>query len=307
MKLVSFGPPGAEEPGVLVRPDAILPLRHSHGLPSGGRGEILSRWPSAEPLLRSAVDRYADDDLVPLADTRLGPPVPRPGTVIAIGFNYAAHGDEVLGAARPKGEPIVFLKPASSVCGPGDAIVCPPETRQLDYEVELAVVIGRGGQRIPRAEALEYVAGYMIANDVTARDIAFGAGAEHPLLFQIARAKGSPSFCPTGPWLVTPDEFDPADAGLRLWVNGELRQHGSTAGMAVGVAELIASVSRSMALRPGDLLLTGTPPGCGFQLDPPRFLADGDVVEAEIDGLGRMRSPVISEPVAVAHPPLERI
>ncbi|MFD2472680.1 fumarylacetoacetate hydrolase family protein [Amycolatopsis silviterrae] len=299
MKLVSFGPPGAEEPGVLVRPDALLPLRGS-GF-AGGWSEILSCWPAAEPLVRAAAARPREGDLVPLAGTRLGPPVPRPGTVVAIGFNYPAHGDEVLGAPRPPGEPIVFLKPASSVCGPADAIVCPPETRQLDYEVELAVVIGRGGQRIPAAEALEHVAGYMVANDVTARDIAFGAGIDHPLLFQIARAKGAPSFCPTGPWLVTPDEFAAAGAGLRLWVNGELRQQDSTASMAVGVAGLIESVSRSMALRPGDILLTGTPPGCGFQLDPPCFLADGDVVEAEIDGLGRMRSPV------VAHALLERI
>ncbi|WP_336159485.1 fumarylacetoacetate hydrolase family protein [Amycolatopsis sp. VC5-11] len=290
MKLVSFGPPGAEEPGVLVRPDAILPLRGAAF--AGGWSALLARWPVAEPLVRAAVAGHAGTDLVPLAGTRLGPPVPRPGTVIAIGFNYPAHGGEVLGA-RPPGEPVVFLKPASSVCGPADPIVCPPETRQLDYEVELAVVIGLGGQRIPRAEALKHVAGYMVANDVTARDVAFGAGADHPLLFQIARAKGSPSFCPTGPWLATPDEFDPVGAGLRLWVNGELRQHDSTAGMAVGVAGLIESVSRSMALRPGDVLLTGTPPGCGFQLDPPRFLAGGDVVEAEIDGLGRMRSPVV--------------
>lgn len=305
MKLVSFGPPGAEEPGVLVRPDAILPLRHGDGLPAGGWSEILRCWAAAEPLVRSAVARHVGGELVPVAGTRLGPPVPRPGTVIAIGFNYPTHGDEVLGAVRPAGEPIVFLKPASSVCGPSDAIVCPPETSQLDYEVELAVVIGLGGQRIPNDEALKHVAGYMVANDVTARDIAFGEGTDHPLLAQIARAKGSPSFCPTGPWLVTPDEFTPADAVLRLWVNGELRQQDSTAGMAAGVAELIASVSRSMALRPGDILLTGTPPGCGFQLDPPRFLTDGDVVEAEIDGLGRMRSPVIGEPVPTA--PLERI
>ncbi|MFD0883133.1 fumarylacetoacetate hydrolase family protein [Streptosporangium algeriense] len=153
------------------------------------------------------------------------------------------------------------------------------------------------GSRIPAETVMNHIAGYMVSSDVPARDVAFGQGLEHPLLFQIARSKSSATFCPTGPWLVTPDEFDPSDARLRLWANGELRQDSTTAGMVVDVAGLISSVSASIALRPGDILLTGTPPGRGCQLDPPSYLTDGDIVEATTDGLGHMRTRVVAEPV----------
>lgn len=299
MRLVSYGPRGAEQPAVMVDDDRLLPVApvlERYGIRSGGWADLLGSWELIAPILEAAL-RAPDAEAVVLREgTRLGAPVTRPSTVVAIGFNYADHGGDVLGAPPPVGDPVVFLKTVTSVSGPEDEIIAPPETAQLDYEVELAVVIGRGGRRIAVADASRHIAGYMIANDVSARDVAFGAGTDHPLLFQIARAKGFPTFCPTGPWILTPDEVPEAgDLGMALSVNGELRQKSSTARMTVRIPELISSVSASMELRPGDVLLTGTPPGCGFQQDPPAYLRDGDVVEAWIEGLGRMRTPVRAE------------
>ncbi|HWU27522.1 MAG TPA: fumarylacetoacetate hydrolase family protein [Microbacterium sp.] len=300
MMLVSFGPAGAETPAVLVDEERLMPVAPilaSHGLRANDWSELLGIWPAVEPVLREAIARGSESTIL-RSSVRLGPPVARPATVIAIGFNYSTHGADVLGAPPPVGEPIVFLKPVTALSGPEDPIVLPPETSQLDYEIELAVVIGRGGRRIASADAAQHIAGYMVANDVSARDVAFGPGIEHPLLFQIARAKGFPTFCPTGPWLLTADEVpDASSLGMRLSVNGEVRQRATTAQMTVGVADLIASVSATMELRPGDILLTGTPPGCGFQQDPPSYLRHGDAIEATIDRLGVMRTPVNAESV----------
>lgn len=299
MRLISFGPPGGEQPAVMIDNDRLLPVApvlSRHGLRSGDWSELLGIWPLIAPLLHDAIRKPAGHPVLSRADVRLGPPVTRPTTVVAIGFNYSSHGNEVLGAPAPMGDPVLFLKTVTSVSGPEDDIVLPPETQQLDYEVELAVVIGKGGHRIDPKHALDHVAGYMIANDISARDVAFGQGIEHPLLFQITRAKGFPTFCPTGPWILTADELpDASDRSMRLSVNGEQRQDASTSGMTVGIADLIASVSATIELRPGDLLLTGTPAGCGFQQNPPTFLADGDVICASIDGLGEMRTVVRAE------------
>lgn len=301
MRLVTYGPVGAEQPGVLIDDARVLPLRpllSRAGIGVPDVNDLLALWPAIAPLVPAAPDA---GDCLRLDGLRLGPPVPRPGKVVAIGFNYAHHGDGILKGEQPPGEPIVFLKPPTSVVGPHDAIVKPPETSQLDYELELGVVIGRAGHRIRREDAHAHVAGYLVANDVTARDVALGAGPEHPLLLQIARGKGFPTFCPTGPWLLTADEpAAHAPRRMTLSVNGAERQSASTGDMLVDVPGLIASVSATMELHPGDLILTGTPPGCGFQLDPPRYLAGGDRVEAAIDGLGRMELAVRDEPVGAA-------
>ncbi|MEF2978853.1 fumarylacetoacetate hydrolase family protein [Subtercola sp. YIM 133946] len=285
---MSFGPRHGEQPGVIVGDDivAVRPILTAAALPCATIIDVLAVWPLAEPVLRAALDGA---DRIPLAGVRLGSPVPRPGTIVAIGFNYPSHTAEALASAPPAGPPIVFLKPPGSVSGPNDAIIRPPETLALDYEVELAVVIGMPGRRIPRASAARHIAGYMLANDVTARDVAFGLGLDYPLHLQVARGKGFQTFCPLGPWLVTSDEL-PADPvfDLRLAVNGETRQNGSTAEMAVDLAGLIESVSATMELRPGDVILTGTPAGCGFQMSPPRFLTPGDRVTAGGTSLGEM-------------------
>jgi acylpyruvate hydrolase len=203
-----------------------------------------------------------------LDEVRLLAPVARPGTVYAIGLNYARHIAET-GAQRPE-YPIVFVKVAGAVVPPSGPIVCPEVVQRLDYEGELTIVIGAGGA----------IGGYCIADDVTARDL---QGREP----QWTRAKGADSFCPFGPWVTTADEVpDPGDLRLRTWVNGELRQDSSTSDLIFGCQELVDFIAQTCTLMPGDLILTGTPSGVGMAFDPPRFLTAGDVVRIEIERLG---------------------
>jgi len=226
----------------------------------------------------------ADGEAVALADVRLLAPVPRPGKVIGIGLNYRDHAAES-GKPIPTA-PILFPKFANSVIGPGEAIVVPPETREPDYEAELGVVIGRTAYRVSQAEALSYVAGYTCVNDVSARDLQFESS-------QWMLGKAIDTFLPCGPWLVTTDEIpDPQALGIRLTLNGGELQSSSTAQMVFGVAELVASLSRTMTLEPGDLIATGTPPGVGFARKPPIWLRDGDEVSVEIEGIGTLTNPV---------------
>jgi acylpyruvate hydrolase len=197
-----------------------------------------------------------------------------PGTVYAIGLNYAKHIEET-GGQRPE-FPIVFVKVAGSVAPPGGPIVCPEVVRRLDYEGELTIVMGREGQ----------IAGYCIADDVTARDL---QGREP----QWTRAKGADTFCPLGPWITTSDEVaDPGNLRLRTWVNGDLRQDSSTSDLIFGCQELVEFIAQTCTLRPGDLILTGTPSGVGMGLDPPQFLTSGDVVRIEIENLGHIEHAV---------------
>ena len=208
-----------------------------------------------------------------------------PGKVVAIGLNYLDHVRET-GMERPS-RPLVFAKFPSSVVGPTDDIVVDPTlTERVDWEVELAVVIGRPMRDVPVGEALDHVFGYTVANDVSARDVQFGDG-------QWVRGKSFDTFCPIGPAIVTPDEIgDPQGLRLTTTVNGEVVQDSTTAEMVFGVAELLAFCSRSFTLLPGDLLLTGTPWGCGEFADPRRSLADGDVVECSVEGIGSLRNTV---------------
>ncbi|MGE5460037.1 MAG: fumarylacetoacetate hydrolase family protein [Solirubrobacterales bacterium] len=231
-----------------------------------------------------ATSETADGEPVALAETRLLAPVPRPGKVIGIGLNYRDHAAES-GQPIPTA-PILFPKFANSVIGPGEAIVIPPETREPDYEAELGVVIGRPAHRVSQAEALSYVAGYTCVNDVSARDLQFESS-------QWMLGKAIDTFLPCGPWLVTADEIpDPQALGIRLTLNGEELQSSSTAQMVFGVAELVASLSRTMTLEPGDLIATGTPPGVGFARKPPVWLRDGDEVTVEVEGIGALTNPV---------------
>ena len=204
----------------------------------------------------------------PLDDVTLLAPVPRPPTIFGIGINYRAHAEET-GRELPE-RPIVFMKTPFSSASPGDPVKVPPVVRRLDYEGELAIVMGAGRK----------VAGYAVADDVTARDL---QGREP----QWTRAKGPDGFCPWGPWITTVDEVpDPHVLRLRTWVNGELRQDSSTSDLIFGVGEILAFINEVHALQPGELILTGTPSGVGQAMDPPQFLASGDVVRIEIERLG---------------------
>jgi 2-keto-4-pentenoate hydratase/2-oxohepta-3-ene-1,7-dioic acid hydratase in catechol pathway len=213
---------------------------------------------------------------LPLEDVQLLAPT-LPSKILCIGRNYVAHAKEH-GADVPE-VPMLFLKPPSSVIGPGQTIVLPPQSRQVEHEAELAVVIGQRGRWIPAEQALQHVLGYTIANDVTARDLQRRDG-------QWSRAKGFDTFCPIGPWIET--EFDPADALITCHVNQDMRQMASTREMVFQIRQLIAFASSVMTLEPGDLLLTGTPAGVGP-------LLPGDMVEVTIEGLGALRNPVAAE------------
>ncbi|MFF2083249.1 fumarylacetoacetate hydrolase family protein [Nocardia sp. NPDC058176] len=214
---------------------------------------------------------------VPTAAVRLLAPLARPSKVVALGRNYASHVAEMGWHAGE--QPVVFLKPPSSIVGPGDPICLPPESAHCEAEGELAVVIGARGRRIPAADSSRYIFGYTVANDVSARDLMVDDG-------QWSRAKGYDSFCPLGPWIDT--DFDPTAVGITTVIDGDLVQRGNTAEMRIGVPELVAHVSRSFRLEPGDLILTGSPAGR-------RTLREGMVVSVSIDGLGTLTNPVVEE------------
>ncbi len=211
-------------------------------------------------------------------------PIERPGKIVCVGLNYRAHAEEQ-GAQLPE-RPLLFAKWPTALSGPGDPILLPPITSAVDYEGELAVLIGSRVKGVSAANALEAVRGYLCANDVTARDL---QRADR----QFTRSKSLDGFCPVGPAFVpAADVGDPQSLRLRTLVNGEVRQDSSTSDMIFTVAELIAFVSEAITLEPGDLLLTGTPSGVGVFRDPPVFLADGDVVTVEIEKIGSLTNPV---------------
>ncbi|WP_432497934.1 fumarylacetoacetate hydrolase family protein [Kineococcus gypseus] len=279
MKLLRVGEPGRE------RPLALL---------DGGTGADLSGmldphrpWSSQD--LRAAADAVAGGGLprVPLAGQRLAPPLPRPVTIVCVGLNYRDHAAET--GSRLPTEPILFLKSPATVVGPHDEVLVPRGSTRTDHEVELGVVIGRRARYLDSAEeGLAHVAGYVVCNDVSEREFQLERGGTWD------KGKNCETFNPVGPWFVTADEVpDPQALRLRLRVNGELRQDGSTADMVFGVGELVRYVSRFTVLEPGDLLNTGTPAGVAMgRPDPKPYLRPGDVVEAEVEGLGSTRNPV---------------
>ncbi|MFC3127287.1 fumarylacetoacetate hydrolase family protein [Pseudoroseomonas globiformis] len=232
---------------------------------------------------------------VPVAESMLLAPLPNPPrNIFCVGKNYHAHAREFAGSGYDSSStgaadaipqaPIIFSKPFTAISGPSDDIPLHPGIdAAVDYEAELAVIIGRGGRDITRADALSHVFGYTVVNDVTARDL---QGTHKQWLL----AKGIDGFCPMGPWIVTADEIGDRPMRVTCSVNGEARQDASTADLIFDVPELIATISRSMALLPGDVIATGTPEGVGIGFKPPRFLRDGDVVECAIEGIGRIRN-----------------
>jgi len=275
MKLLRYGPKGQEKPGCL---DAGGRVRDLSGHVADIAGAALS--PDSIASLKGLdITTLPVVDGTPQADLRLGACVGQIGKFICIGLNYADHAAES-GLAVPS-EPVIFNKWTSAVVGPDDDVQIPRGSVKTDWEVELGVVIGKGGSYIDEADALNHVAGFCVVNDVSERE------------FQIERegtwdkGKGCDTFGPTGPWLVTPDEIDDYDnLGMWLEVDGERCQDGSTATMVYRVPFLISYCSRFMSLQPGDVISTGTPPGVGMGFKPPRFLSGGEVMRVGIEGLG---------------------
>jgi 2-keto-4-pentenoate hydratase/2-oxohepta-3-ene-1,7-dioic acid hydratase in catechol pathway len=213
-------------------------------------------------------------------------PIARPGKIVCVGLNYRDHAEEQGIEVPPR--PLLFAKWPSSVVGPGEAIVLPSVTREVDYEAELGVVIRAQARGVRADDALDVVAGYVCVNDVTARDLQFSDG-------QWTRAKSLDTFCPVGPELVPASEIaDPQNLAIRCSVSGEVLQDSSTTHMIFGVAEIVAFVSEAITLEPGDLIATGTPAGVGYTRTPPRFLAPGDTVTVEVEGVGALTNPVLA-------------
>jgi len=286
VRLISTREQAGETLGVVVG-DRWLPARE---ILAGGPATIRDLLDRGEPgvadlgaAASAARDRIADSGR-PLAGTGLLAPVPRPGKIVAIGRNYREHVAEE--QSEPPPAPLMFAKWPSATIGAGAEIRWDPDlTGQVDWEAELAVVIGTPARNVPLERALDHVLGYTCLNDVSARDIQFGDG-------QWTRGKSLDTFCPMGPAIVTRDEIpDPQGLAIRCLVDGEVVQESSTERMFFGVAEIISYCSRSFTLEPGDVVSTGTPGGVGVFRDPPRFLSDGAVVTVEIEGIGSLTNP----------------
>ncbi|MEU3886302.1 fumarylacetoacetate hydrolase family protein [Streptomyces sp. NPDC029041] len=279
MKLLRVGTAGAERPALL---DAEGTLRDLSGVVADIDGTLLA---DEEALGR--VRAAADAGDLPVLDAtglRVGPPLGRIGKIVCIGLNYHDHARET--GAEPPAEPVLFMKAPDTVVGPYDTVLVPRRSLKTDWEVELAVVIGRTARYLDSAEeALAHVAGYAVAHDVSEREFQIERGGTWD------KGKNCETFNPLGPWLVTADEVpDPQSLSLKLWVNGELKQDGTTAEQIFPVGEVVRYLSRFMTLYPGDVINTGTPAGVALGAPEPKpFLRAGDVVELEIEGLGRQR------------------
>jgi len=280
MKLVRVGPKKQEKPGVLTDDGSLIDVSEQvddfdQGFFSSGGLEKLAEFAGSAPASRLG------------PESRFGPPIRDPSKIICVGLNYAGHAKES-GMALPK-EPVLFFKATSSICGPNDPIVIPKGSVKTDWEVELAVVIGKRAAYVEEAEAMDHVAGYLLHNDVSER--AFQLEREG----QWVKGKSADTFAPIGPWLVTKEEIgDPQKLDLWLKVNGETVQSSNTSDMVFSVRTLVSYISQFMSLLPGDIISTGTPFGVGMGFDPPRYLRSGDVVELGVEGLGMAQQRVIA-------------
>jgi 2-keto-4-pentenoate hydratase/2-oxohepta-3-ene-1,7-dioic acid hydratase in catechol pathway len=278
MKLVRFGPASQEKPGIV---DADGKIRDLSSVVPDIAGDVLS--PSGLARIRNAA--IGNLPVVP-AGTRIGPCVGKVGNLIAIGLNYADHAAEA-GMPIPK-EPIIFNKAPNCVCGPNDDTIIPKDSTKLDYEIELGIVIGNRARYLTQDKAMDAVAGYCLANDVSEREFQIERSG------QWTKGKGCETFGPIGPWLVTKDEIpDPQNLNMQLTVNGEVRQKGSTKTMIFGVAHLVWYCSQFMVMDPGDVIVTGTPPGVALGMKPPKFLKAADVVHLTMDGLGEQTQKIV--------------
>jgi 2-keto-4-pentenoate hydratase/2-oxohepta-3-ene-1,7-dioic acid hydratase in catechol pathway len=291
MRIATFQHAGRRQVGrVSADGLTVTPLAYGEAAARRGGLAVIEAAAAGEPLPPSAGPALA------LAEVQLEAPIPLPRrNLFCVGRNYHAHARELRdsvfkdNAKAVDGWPIVFTKVPECVVAPGAAIRLPGAaiSSQIDYEAELAVVIGRGGRNIPREQAMAHVWGYTIVNDVTARDVQM----RHA---QWDLGKSFDTFCPMGPWLVSADELDGQDTRVRCWVNGELRQDARTTDLIFDLPTLIETCSRGITLHPGDVIATGTPAGVGMGLTPPRWLQAGDVVQIQIDGLGELVNPVVA-------------
>ena len=275
MKFLRYGPQGAERPGIL---DGKGRIRDLTGVIPDVAGEVLTRLDTLK----------IDPETLPLVEgtPRLGPCVGGTGKFICIGLNYSDHAAET--GAKVPSEPIIFMKATSAICGPNDPILIPRGSEKTDWEVELGVVIGKPAKYVTEAQALDHVAGYCVINDVSER--AFQTERQG----QWTKGKSCDNFGQTGPWLVTKDEVpDPQNLSMWLKVGDQTMQNGSTRTMVYGVAHLVSYLSQFFTLHPGDIISTGTPPGVGLGMKPPRYLKAGEVVTLGIEGLGAQRQEVL--------------
>jgi len=280
MKLLRYGPPGAEKPGLLDKDgilrdlSGVIPDLGGEALSDAGLNRLLGLDPTSLPKVEGS--------------PRIGPCVARPLNFICIGLNYADHAAES-NLPIPK-EPVVFTKSVSAYCGPYDDVKIPRGSKKTDWEVELGVVIGRKASYVPENEAMDYVAGYCIVNDVSEREFQIERGGTWD------KGKGCDTFGPTGPWLVTKHEIpDPQKLGMWLEVDGKRMQNGNTSTMIFDVRKLVSYVSHFITLYPGDIISTGTPPGVGMGIKPePVYLQPGQTMRLGIEGLGEQRQLVVS-------------
>jgi 2,4-diketo-3-deoxy-L-fuconate hydrolase len=291
MKLGTFRRAGRQFVGI-VKDERVFELEPAVKFagPAGAEvftdlGRVLKKIGWEE--LKNIVKKADFSGGVALAELETIAPVTDPGKVICIGLNYKDHAAE--SQMKLPEEPVFFNKFSTSVIGPGQAIVIPPVTRQVDYEAELAVVVGKSAKMIPVEHALDYIAGYTVFNDVSARDLQFRDGR------QWVKGKALDTFAPIGPFLVDAAEIaDPQNLKISLWLNGQLMQSSNTGRMIFTVATLVSYLSQLFTLEPGDLIATGTPPGVGFARKPPVFLKAGDEVKIEIEGVGTLSNPVVA-------------
>ncbi|WP_017995596.1 fumarylacetoacetate hydrolase family protein [Rhizobium leguminosarum] len=279
MKLMRVGEAGSEKPALL---DADGKIRDLSGHVADIGGEAIG------PASLAKIAAIDPKSLPEIAPGRIGACVAGTGKFICIGLNYSDHAAET-GATVPP-EPIIFMKATSAIVGPNDNVIIPRGSEKTDWEVELGVVIGKTAKYVTEAEALDYVAGYCVSNDVSER--AFQTERSG----QWTKGKSCDTFGPIGPWLVTKDEIaEPQNLGMWLTVNGQKMQNGSSKTMVYGVAFLVSYLSQFMSLHPGDVISTGTPPGVGMGLKPPRYLKAGDVVELGIEGLGTQKQTFVAD------------
>jgi len=283
MKLLRFGNAGEEKPGIEKADGTRIDC-------SGFGQDWTEEFLENDGLNRLAAWLETHQDSCPVVsnETRLGPPIKRPSKIICIGLNYSLHAKES-GMEVPK-QPVIFMKATSSLCGPNDNIIIPRNSEKTDWEVELAVMIGKKASYVAKEDAMDYVAGYCLLNDVSERDFQLAHGG------QWVKGKSNDNFSPLGPYLVTKDEIeDPHNLNLWLKVNGKMLQNSNTSDLVFDIPTLVSHLSNYMTLLPGDIISTGTPAGVGLGLNPPTYLKEGDIVELGIDGLGT------SSQVAVNH------